>query len=287
MTDTTDGLETRILAVYDSLTPKQQMLARFILDNRYFASFASASELGAKVDASAATVIRFCQTLGYDGLPGLQGAIRAELPSYLTAVERLEHRITALPASTDLPRHVFAIDVQNIQRTASAIDQAIFEAAIRRLAAAREIIVVATGVTAAAGFFLAYSLEVIGLRARAVLDGGVAQAVTLTHLGVEDVVVGLGVWRYVRSTLDALHQAKEQGATVIAITDSIVSPLARHADYAFEVATEGAMHSLSMTGVMSLINALVAATSLVDPARTSRALQRIDRQFVARELLIS
>jgi DNA-binding MurR/RpiR family transcriptional regulator len=84
-----------------------------------------------------------------------------------------------------------------------------------------------------------------------------------------------------------LHQAKEQGATVIAITDSIVSPLARHADYAFEVATEGAMHSLSMTGIMSLINALVAATSLVDPARTSRALQRIDRQFVARELLIS
>lgn len=280
-----DRLETRITAAYDSLTPKQQTLARFILDNRYFASFASASELGAKVDASAATVIRFCQTLGYDGLPGLQEAIRIGLPSYLTAVAQLEQRLTLLPNSSDVPQHVFAIDAQNIQRTAGAIDHAIFEAAVSRLAAAHEIIVVATGVTAAAGLFLAYSLEVIGLRAQAVLDGGVSQAVTLTHLGAEDVVVGLGVWRYVRSTVDALHQAKDQGATVIAITDSIVSPLARHADYAFEVATEGAMHSLSMTGVMSLINALVAATSIVDPARTSRALQRIDRQFVARELL--
>lgn len=285
MTDEIDGLETRILAVYDSLTPKQQMLARFILDNRYFASFASAAELGAKVDASAATVVRLCQTLGYDGLPGLQEAIRAELPSYLTAVERLEHRLTALPDSADLPRHVFAIDVQNIQRTANAVDQAVFDAAVHRVAAAREIVVVATGVTAAAGLFLAYSLEVIGLCARAVLDGGVAQAVTLTRLGTEDVVVGLGVWRYVRSTVDALRQAKEQGAMVIAITDSIVSPLARHADYAFEVAAEGAMHSLSMTGTMSLINALVAGASLVDPARTSRSLQRIDHQFVSRELL--
>lgn len=285
MADATDGLETRILTVYESLPPKQQMLARFILDNRYFASFASAAELGAKVDASAATVVRLCQTLGYDGLPGLQEAIRAELPSYLTAVERLERRLTALPDSADLPRRVFAVDVQNIQRTANVVEQGVFDAAVRRLAAAREILVVATGVTAATGLFLAYSLEVIGLRARAVLDGGVAQAVTLSHVDAEDVVVGLGVWRYVRSTLDSLRQAKEQGATVIAITDSIVSPLARHADYAFEVATDGAMHSLSMTGAMSLINALVAGVSLVDPARTSRALQRIDRQFVARELL--
>ncbi|GIV77737.1 MAG: RpiR family transcriptional regulator [Litorilinea sp.] len=281
----TDRLETRITAAYDSLPPKQQMLARFILDNRYFASFASAAELGAKVDASAATVVRLCQTLGYDGLPGLQEAIRAELPSYLTAVERLEQRLTALPEEADLPQRVFALDVQNVQRTASAVASATFDAAVRRIAAAREAVVVATGVTAAPAYFLAYSLEVIGLRARAVVDGGVAQVVTLAHMGADDVLIGLGVWRYVRSTVEAMKQAKEQGVATIAITDSVVSPLARHADYAFEVATDGAMHSLSMTGTMSLINALVAGVSLADPARTSRALQRIDRQFVARELL--
>jgi DNA-binding MurR/RpiR family transcriptional regulator len=281
----TTGLEARIADAYDSLTPKQQALARLILDNRYFASFASAAELGAKVDASAATVVRLCQALGYDGLPGLQEAIRAELPSYLTAVERLEQRITALPENSELPQRVFALDVQNIQRTAGAVDQTAFEAAVRSIANARETLVVATGVTAAVGHFLAYSLEVIGLRARAILDGGVSQVVTLTHLNAADVLVGLGVWRYVRSTVAAMQQAKEQGATTIAITDSIVSPLARHADYAFEVATEGAMHSLSMAGALSLINALVAAASLVDPTRTSRTLQQIDRQFIARELL--
>ncbi|MCS6827077.1 MAG: MurR/RpiR family transcriptional regulator [Caldilinea sp.] len=281
----TTALEARITDAYDSLTPKQQALARLILDNRYFASFASAAELGAKVDASAATVVRLCQVLGYDGLPGLQEAIRAELPSYLTAVERLEQRITVLPENSELPQRVFALDVQNIQRTASAVDQTTFEAVVRSIASAQETIVVATGVTAAVGQFLAYSLEVIGLRARAILDGGVSQVVTLTHLDAADVLVGLGVWRYVRSTVAAMQQAKEQGATTIAITDSIVSPLARHADYAFEVATEGAMHSLSMAGALSLINALVAAASLVDPTRTSRALQQIDRQFIARELL--
>jgi DNA-binding MurR/RpiR family transcriptional regulator len=66
-------LEGRIAAAFDQLSPKQQTLARLILDNRYFASFASAAEIGEKVEASAATVVRLCQALGYPGVAGLAG----------------------------------------------------------------------------------------------------------------------------------------------------------------------------------------------------------------------
>jgi len=278
-------LENRIAEQFDSLSPKQQTLARLILDNRYYASFASAAELGAKVEASAATVVRLCQTLGYQGLPDLQEAIRDDLPSYLTAVERLEQRLGALPVNGELPQRVFATDLQNLQRTANTIVAAPFDAVVERIAAAREVIVVATGVAAAPALFLAYSLQVIGLRSRSILDGDVALAVNTAHLTDDDVVIGIGVWRYVRSTVEAMTQAREYGATTIAITDSVVSPLARTATYAFEVATDGVAHSLSMTAMMSLINALLAGVSLANPARTSQALQRVDSQFLSRNLL--
>ena len=278
-------LENRIAEQFDSLSPKQQTLARLILDNRYYASFASAAELGAKVEASAATVVRLCQTLGYQGLPDLQEAIRDDLPSYLTAVERLEQRLGALPVNGELPQRVFATDLQNLQRTANTIVAAPFDAVVERIAAAREVIVVATGVAAAPALFLAYSLQVIGLRSRSILGGDVALAVNTAHLTDDDVVIGIGVWRYVRSTVEAMTQAREYGATTIAITDSVVSPLARTATYAFEVATDGVAHSLSMTAMMSLINALLAGVSLANPARTSQALQRVDSQFLSRNLL--
>jgi DNA-binding MurR/RpiR family transcriptional regulator len=58
-------------------------------------------------------------------------------------------------------------------------------------------------------------------------------------------------------------------------------------DYAFEVATEGVAHSLSVTAMMTLINALVAGVSLKDPQRTSQALQRVDQQFLSRNLLVT
>jgi DNA-binding MurR/RpiR family transcriptional regulator len=279
-------LEGRIVASFETLSPKQRAIARLILDNRYFASFASAAEIGEKVDASAATVVRLCQELGYEGLPDLQQAIRNELPSYLTAVERLERRLTASPGSHELPQRVFATDIANLQRTSDALDSAAFDGAVEAIARARRVLILASGVTAAAAHFFAYSLQVINCSARAVSDGDIVLAVNLAHLTAEDVVVGVGLWRYVRSTVEALAQAKAQGARTIAITDSLVSPLAREADFAFEVTAEGVAHSLSIAAIVSLMNALVAGVSLQDPARSTASLRRVDAQFHARHLLL-
>ncbi len=286
MTIADENLESRIARCFDDLTPKQQALARLILDNRYLASFASAAEIGEKVEASAATVVRLCQALGYQGLPDLQASIRAELPSYLTAVERLEQRHTVTPDGNDTPQHAIATDIRNLQRTAETVTSAPFHQVVDALVSAREIVVIAGGVVTGPALFLAYSLRVIGLRARAVLDGEVAQVVHTAHLTAEDVVIAIGVWRYIASTVDALTWVKQTGVRTIAVTDSIVSPLARQADFALEVATEGIAHSLSVTAMMSLFNAIIADVALHDPERTRRALQRVDTQFQQRGLLI-
>jgi DNA-binding MurR/RpiR family transcriptional regulator len=281
-----DKLERRIATHFDALTPKQQVLARLILDNRYMASFASAAEIGEKVQASAATVVRFCQTLGYQGLPDLQAAIRAELPSYVTAVERLERRNAVASADGDVLQRAFSIDIRNLERTAEVLASAPYRQAVDALAGAREVMVLAGGLVTAPAVFLAYSLRVIGMQARAVLEGDVAQVVDLARVGTEDVVVAIGIWRYIASTVNALTWVKQTGARTIAITDSIVSPLARQADIALETATEGVAHSQSVTAMMTLLNALIADVALQDPERTRLALLRVDKQFKEQGLVI-
>ncbi|NOX61708.1 MAG: MurR/RpiR family transcriptional regulator [Chloroflexi bacterium] len=283
---TTFALEKRIAEHFDDLTPKQQALARLILDNRYLASVASAAELGALVDASAATVVRLAQALGYKGLPDLQEALREELPKYLTAVERLERRLTIASASDDVARRVFELDVRNLNRTELALSDETFEAAVEALSNAGEILVLGSGVSASTALFLGHSLQVIGCRAHAAMSEDITLAVNLAHLSSDDVVVVISVWRYVRSMVSAIEIAKSHGATTIAVTDSIVSPLTRHADYAFEVATEGLAHGQSMTAIMSLLNALVAGVSLRNPKRTHAALKRVEAELKAADLLL-
>lgn len=281
-----DSVENRIATVLDSLSQKQKRLARFVLDSKYFMSFASASQAGEKTRTSAATVVRFAQTLGYQGYSELQAAIRAELPSYLTAAERIQARLSTEPPSDNTPQQVFHTDIRNIERSANNLESSKLEAAMQEILQAENIFVIGSGLSAAPALYLAHSLKVMGFDCRAVINGGLSLAADLAHLGPGKLIIAIDLWRYVRSTVAAVSAGQDAGVHTIAITDSIVSPLANLADYAFEVATDGVAHSLSVTAATSLINVFVAVLSQKVPEQTMEALRRVDAAYRANDLLI-
>ena len=282
-----ENLEGRIATTLEKLSPKQKRLARFMLDNKYFVSFASAGQVGEKVGASAATVVRFAQTLGYEGFSELQAAIRDELPNYLTAVERIQERLAAPPSPGDIPHQVFHTDITNIERTANHLSGAQLDAALEEIAQADRILVLGSGLSAAPALFLAHSLKVMGFDVRASTDGGLSLAVEIAQLRPNTVLIAIDLWRYARSTVEAVRAARQQGARIITVTDSAVSPLAQLADHAFEVATDGVAHSLSPTAVISLLNVFIAALSYRLPEQTMESLRRVDAAYRKHNLLIT
>ncbi len=283
--DETATLESRIKAALPGISRSNQKLARFILENGLFVAFASATELGDKSGVSAATVVRFCQSLGYEGYPELQSAVRAGLPTYLAKVQRLEKEHPQFNKA-QAPERVFELDLQNLRRTIESLDSDRFTGAVTALGQASEILVVAGGISAAPALYFAHSLKVMGLNARSVLNGGIPLALELVSLKRSSVLIGIGVWRYVAETVSAMQSAQKAGATRIAITDSLVSPLAQRADFAFQVATDGAAHALSLTSMMALMNAFIAALSIERPGETERALRELDTAYRERKLLV-
>ncbi len=278
-------LESRITEIFPQLSHAHQELARFCLNNGLFVAFASATELGEKTNVSAATVVRFCQTLGYAGYSDLQAAVRTTLPTYLHKVEQFEKGKGLLDKNQAIA-HVFDLDIQNLRRTVEALDLDRFTCAVNALAKASDILVVAGGVSAAPALYLAHSLKVMGMDARAVLNGGIPLALELTRLKRTSVLVGLSVWRYVAETTAAMERAQSVGATRLAITDSLVSPLSQRADYAFQIATDGAAHALSLTSMLALVNAFIAALSFARPKETMRALREVDIAYREGKLLM-
>ena len=282
----TGGLEERIMSALDTLSPTHKRMARFVLDNRYFTSFASANQVGEKNDTSAATVVRFSQALGYEGYPQLQDALRSELPSYMTAAKKMQARLTSAWPPTSTPQQVFYTDIQNIERTASKISEDQLKDALDALQEARHILVIGAGLSSTASIFLAHSLNVMGFDAQAVIGEGLQAAVILSRLQSGDLLVAIDLWRYVRMTVNAVAMANQRGIQTIAITDSIVSPLAKMANHAFEIATEGVAHSLSVTAVMSFLNVLVAMLADRVPQQVVETLQRVDAAYRDNDLLI-
>ncbi len=280
-------LEERITQLHHTLSTKQKTLARFVLDRKYFMSFASASLAGEKTGTSAATVVRFAQALGYQGYSEMQAGIRAELPSYLTAIERIQVSLVEPPSQDNIPQLVFYTDIGNIERTANNLSESKIDEVITRLIAADRILVIGSGLSAAPALFLAHSLKIMGYDARVNIGDGIFLAADTAQLQPGDVLIAIDMWRYIRSTNDAATYVKKHGVCTIAITDSIVSPLAKSADYALEAATEGVAHSLSTTGVMSLLNVIIALLSYRVPEQTVQTLRRVDASYKANRLLIT
>jgi len=280
------SLAERITSALDSLSPKHKRMARFILDNRYFTSFASASQVGGKNDTSAATVVRFAQALGYEGYPQLQDTLRAELPSYMTAANRMQARIRSAKLPISSPQQVFYTDIRNIERTSNNLSEDNLNAALEVILKAQRIQVIGAGLSNAASLFLAHSLKVMGFYAQAVDGEGLQAAIELSRLKPGDLLIAIDLWRYVRTTVNAVGMAKERGIQTIAITDSIVSPLAQMADHAFEIAAEGIAHSLSVTALLSLLNVFVALLADRVPEQVVASLRRVDAAYRSNDLLI-
>lgn len=278
-------LAGRIIAALPDLSRKGKRIARFILDNQEFVAFSSAAEVAAQTGSSAATVVRLCQALDYEGYLNLQMNLRQGLSLQRTAIQRLEDRLAAPAENHDILARVFATDIHNLELTMVMTDNARFQEAVAQLRDARRILIVGDGLAAGFAVFLAHALQVIGLPAHCVTGGGEPLALGLAFLQPEDLLIGIGFWRNLRDIVQAVGRAREIGARTIGITDNRLSPLARLPDYSFLVTTDGAAHSLSPVGVVSLLNGFLAALSLEMPEQVGASLRRVDEAYRQSELL--
>jgi DNA-binding MurR/RpiR family transcriptional regulator len=278
-------LEARIAASHADLSNKQKRLARFVLDNKYFISFATANQAGEETGTSAATVVRFAQTIGYQGYSEMQAAIRAELPNYMRAIDQFQERLEATLQPDDVANKVFLSDISNIERTAKGLSEATLNEAVEAIMQAEHIFVVGAGLSAAPAFLLSHSLRLIGLDVHLNQGEGLSLAVDAAIYRPGDVLIAIGIWRYARSTVNTVMKAKGSGLYTITITDSVVSPLSRISDCAFEVFTDGISYNLSITAIISMLNVLISALSFRVPEQVFQSLRKVDRAYLDNDLL--
>lgn len=267
MTDLVDRLETHAAA----LPRAERRVAEIVLADPSAAAFSTVAEVGRRAGTSGATVVRLAERLGYEGWVGLQAEARAGLDQQLRpATERIREA-----AKGDVLTQTAEREAENVHRTLAAVDRPAFEDAVRHLADSnREVQVLAGDAEVGIGAFLTDALDLLRPGVRPVRGSAPSVARHLAHVKRGDVVVAVDLRRYERWVLDAVAQATDLGAVIIAITDSVLSPLARHASVSFVVTAEGAGPFDSHVGTLALVNALASgvARRVRRPAAT-----RLDR----------
>jgi len=255
------------------LTPSQRRIMQYIVDNYDEAIFLTASQLARRVGVSEATVVRLAQALGFDGYPGMQKKFRKGLQDRLSTVTRLEHTVDHVRQMGDVVVKVLQEDIQNLSQTLRDFPLEIFERAVSDIQSAKRIFVIGLRGAHAPALTLATYLRFLGKQAHLLVPGHGEMWDILQGLGSSDLVVGISFPRYTQVTLEVLEHARKKRARVGAITDSPLSPLARHAHWVLTAHCQLDSFIESFTAATSLVNALLTAMSIQSPGKTLRILR--------------
>lgn len=257
------------------MSKSQKKIASYILENPNTVPFFTVSKLAKMTEVSEATVVRFATFLGYSGFPELQQYMLDAVEKQLTTVERLEMSRTVYNEEEKGIYEIFQDDLANIQTTIEKLDIASFKKAAHALLHAEIIYIVASRSAVSLGFFLEYYFDMI-LGNCELVKAADSVYERLHGLNENDVVVGLSFSRYTKKTIDIVSFAKDRGATVLAITDSLLSPLVPFSDITLVAPSQMPTFLDSFAGPLCLINALITYIGQQKHAELNARLEELE-----------
>jgi DNA-binding MurR/RpiR family transcriptional regulator len=270
----------------ESLTPSQKKLLNYILANDEEAVFLTIQDLSDQVNVSVATVVRLAKALGYEGFPEFQQELRLLFRNKLTTVSRLQKAAQGETSEENILFKVLQRDIKNITETMNQVSTDDFGKFVDVINSAKRAVIVGLRSTHSLAVFMGVALEFLQRDVWIVRPGIGDMWDRLFRLRSGDVVVGISFPRYTRETVQVLEYAKSRHIRTLAITDSLLSPLAQHAEVVLTARCKMDSFVESFTAPLSLINAIVTAVGLCSKDPSLKALKRLEALWQSRNVYL-
>jgi len=267
-----------VAAVNSELTPTERRIAHAVLAEPTLLAFGTVSDLAGRVGTSRPSIVRFANKLGFSGYTQLQKHVRSDLSHRLARPsERIRHdKKKALPvrkAINDAIASVFkAVEGKHLAALVGPIVRA-------------DNVWVLSGETSKAGahaFHSGLSMVRPGVRALEEHSFGT----DLSDAGPRDAAVVFDFFRYRRQVINAARVFADAGVSVVAITDSPLSPLAELADTWCEIEVPAIGPFDSSVPAVAIAELLVAQVAKEVHEEATARIDRIESLWEETEVFL-
>jgi DNA-binding MurR/RpiR family transcriptional regulator len=249
------ALAARIQRDFADMTPQFQVGARYLLDFPADIPVSSMRKVAAQAGVQPATLVRLAQFLGYGGWDELK---RIHVESLRSIPKRYAAQARKLvrDAQADTLGRAVSMQADNI-RLLEQLNAGRIRQAVQLLSAARHVHVAGFRASFAPAFTLHYLYRLFRPSVSLLRADAGALEMELRAIGREDATVIIGFAPYSQESLRAAQAAHKAGSKVIAISDSVVAPIARQADCALVFSTETHSFFPSSTPALALVEILI------------------------------
>ncbi|AKL95401.1 transcriptional regulator RpiR family [Clostridium aceticum] len=260
---------------FTKLSKGQKLIAQYIIDNYDKAAFMTASKLAKTVNVSESTVVRFANALGFDGYPQLQKGLQNIIKIKLTTVQRVEMSRDYSDEEVILKK-MFKSDIDNIRATQENMDYQAFQSVVDKILSAEKIYIIGLRSSTALAQYLGFYLNLVLDNVKVVGYGISDIFEQMLRVSEKDLVIGISFPRYSNRTVEVLKYAEEQKATIVSITDSIMSPIYELSDHCLTAKNNMASFVDSLVAPLSLINALIISVGMREKEEITRYFNKLE-----------
>lgn len=259
---TYEELKETIAAAYPRLSPQLQRLSRFALEKPHDLALGTVAAVAQANEVQPSSMIRFANALGFDGFSQMQQVFQSHLVErsapYRERIRQMQRGGQRGDAGV-LPRFVGEA-IGALQQLEEHVAPAKLSAAAKILAGAPQIHVLAQRRAFPVACYLAYALNQLELQAH-LLDGLGGMLGEFTHtIRAGDVLLVASFRDYTPAVVETALACRARGVSVIAVTDSALSPLKPAADVCFELGDDSTRPFRSLVAPLCLAQALVVST---------------------------
>lgn len=257
----------------DVLTKSERRVAEWFERSLEQFAFLTVNEVSRQTEVSEATIVRFARKLGFESYSALQREVQLAVQRQFSLGDKLQQ---TLEDGNEGPlRRAYRRDLDNLRRTYEQTDEATFAEAVEAIVKARRVGVVGLRASAGAAVYLSFALNLLRPDVALIRQDLDHVHDQLLDFSPQDALIAVSLARPARKTLETVQEAKQlYGVTVVALTNSAVSPLARHVDHVLIVAGEGTFNSYAAT--FSIAGALLDAVAATLRDTATARLRRLD-----------
>ncbi|WP_198971830.1 MurR/RpiR family transcriptional regulator [Xylophilus sp. ASV27] len=261
--DSADAFLAAVQAGFDALSKQLKAIARHVAQNRDHLALDGIQDTARQCGVQPSAVVRFAKHFGFSGFSEMQALFRAEAERQLAPGRGYQDRIRDLMAPhadrltpSQIAHGVIGASVDSLQTLQRQLPDADFDAAVALMLDAPALWLAASRRAFPVGAYLAYALQHTAKPVHWLHGLGHMQQGELRALTPGDVIVAVSFAPYAQETLDLATAAVQQGARLLAITDSPLSPLAAPASATLLVRDGETFGFRSLTSTLCLAQSL-------------------------------
>ena len=279
MTSSAEDLLSRILRLSPRMSPAERRVADLVLSDMDFAVHTHTTEIASRAGVSAATVTRFCRSVGCRGLREL----KLDLARILAVGDRYLHPRIAVTRTSEAVTEI----VSRIHRSLDALVAQVSDETLKRAASAiagakRVMVFGGGGGSSMVAMETENRLFRLGLSATHCNDAQL-QLMMAATLTAEDVLIALSITGRYEPIIQATVVADQYGAHTIAVT-APDSPLSRVTADVVPFLVEEPENILSPTparyALLALLDILAYEVAAIRGEAAMEPMRRIKYQLV-------